>query len=373
MLTHLILSALTISTTGPEEPLAVLDDGTRLPVLEDVPVGTFLVRTPYGVHRSEGQQVIALVDAQEEEDLLEPLRALDYPTWVQRCSERGLIARLLEEPLDENNRELVFEALHGWGKRFDPLPAGLDRDDRVEVLWKRLRKASGGHVALLVGAMEGEISSSSIGNDRKVGLSDWRDIMDGREIEMRWAATRIAAVQRDNSMVVMLLDTSLEDRDTWIRRSSGKALLETDVQGAIYRWAYELVTDRKKSIQRQAALLLGELARSHPEVAADLAEKIREGVLLSGGSVRSGGGGPCASPSAPITLGTAAGPTITEGSAIELKSPSRTEMLTIADVLDRVATPGVEARLPERSSEQALTDLPEDQRAEAWRNTLMGR
>lgn len=370
MLISLILSTLPL-TTGPEEPLAVLDDGTRLPVLESVEVGTFLVRTPYGVLRSQGQQVIALVDGAKEAALLEPLRDLDYATWVQRCSERGLIDRLLEEPLEDYNREMIFDALHSWGKRLDPLPGKIDRDDRVDALWARMQKAEGGQLALLVGAMEGEISGSSVDNDRKVTLSDWRDIMDDRNPEFRWAATRIAAVQQDNSMVVKLLDSSLEDRNLWVRRAGAKALLETDPKGALYRWAYELVTDRNKGMKRQAAFLLGELGRLYPEIAQDLADKIREGSFLSGGS---GGGGSCGSPSPAITFGGGEfGPSVTEGSVIELKSPSKIEMLTIADVLERVATPGTEAKLPGESPEEGLEHATEEQRGDAWRKALMGR
>ncbi|MGB0953890.1 MAG: hypothetical protein ACPG31_11755 [Planctomycetota bacterium] len=373
MFLSLILSTLPL-TTGPEEPLAVLDDGTRLPVLASVEVGTFLVRTPYGVLRSEGQQVIALVDGVKETELLEPLRDLDYATWVQRCSERGLLERLLAEPIDDSNRELIFGALHAWGKRIDPLPSKLDRDDRVEALWGRMKKTEGGQLALLVGAMEGEISNSSVQNDRKVTLSDWRDIMDDRNPEYRWAATRIAAVQQDNSMVVMLLDSSLEDRNLWVRRAGAKALLETDPKGALYRWAYELVTDRNKGTKRQAAFLLGELGRLYPEIAQDLADKIREGAFLSGGSGSSSAGGGCSSPSPAITFGGGdLGPSVTEGSVIELKSPSKTEMLTIADVLERVATPGTQAKLPGESPEEGLEHASEEQRGDAWRKALMGR
>lgn len=371
MLLSLILSTIGL-TTGPEDPLAVLDDGTRLPVLEDVQVGTYLVRTPYGILRSQGQQVIAVVDGSKEAALLEPLRALDYALWVQRCSERGLLERLLAEPVEDHNREILFDALHAWGKRLDPLPSDTKRDDRVEDLWKRLKRADGGHLALVVGALEGEISNSSVQNDRKVTLSDWRDIMTDRDPEYRWAATRIAAVQQDNSMVVMLLDTSLEDRDLWIRRSSAKALLETDTRGALYRWAYELVTDRNKGTKRQAALLLGELGRLYPGIAEDLAEKIREGAFLSSGPGSSSSGG-CNNPSTAVTLGADVGPSVTEGSAIELKSPSRLEMLTIADVLERVATPGAEAKLPGESPEQGFASASEEERGDAWRKALMGR
>ncbi|MHC4380625.1 MAG: hypothetical protein ACYSU1_06005, partial [Planctomycetota bacterium] len=167
MLTTLLLATL---HTGSQAPLAVLDDGTRIQVSAEVQVGAFTIETAHGRFRSQGQKVLEILDATEEIQLLENLHDLDFEAWAQRLSERGLIERLLAEPITDFNRPILFEALEPWGQRLDPLPQDTKRDLRVRALWKRIQKTKGTHRALLVGALRGEITQTRDNVKRRVGL-----------------------------------------------------------------------------------------------------------------------------------------------------------------------------------------------------------
>ena len=226
-----------------QQPVAVLDDGTRLQVLPEVEVDSFHVVTPHGQFRTSGQQVLELLDSANEIALLAPLRDLDYASWVHRLSERGLVNRLLEEPIVDTNRELIFNALAEWGARLDPLKPNTKRDVRVDKLWQHMLAAEDGERALYVGALMGEISMTS--GKRRVSLSDWRSAAKSKDITLRWAAARVAGQQLDSNMEVILLDSSLEDKSDWVARTSAQSLVQTDPRGALHRWAYEMVTSKR--------------------------------------------------------------------------------------------------------------------------------
>ena len=334
-----------------QQPVAVLDDGTHLQVLAEVEIDSFHVVTPYGQFRTSGQKVIELLDSSNEIDLLEPLRDLDYASWVHRLNERGLISRLLSEPIDDTNREIIFDALAGWGARLDPLDPNIKRDARVDKLWQHMLGAEGGERALYVGALMGEITKTS--GQRRVGLSDWRKAAKSKDITLRWAAARVAGQQLESNMEVILLDTSLKDKSDWVARTSAQSLAQTDPRGALHRWAYEMVTSEKESMRLRAAYMLGEYGSAYPDMAEEIAE-----LILTG---RNHGGG--ANP----------GGSVTEGSVLEIHTPNKSKMRTVSKVLQQVVSLGGKASIPTHTetSGQLIVYANETDKSKAWQQYLL--
>ncbi|MDA1113531.1 MAG: hypothetical protein O3A95_04430 [Planctomycetota bacterium] len=358
-----------------QQPVAVLDDGTRLQVLPEVEIDSFHVVTPYGQFRTSGQKVVELLDSSSEIALLDPLRDLDYVSWVHRLNERGLIDRLLAESIDDTNREIIFDALAGWGARLDPLQPNTKRDFRVDNLWNHMLGAEGGARALYVGALMAEISKTSDSVKRRVSLSDWRKAAKSKDITLRWAAARVAGQQLESSMEVILLETSLEDGNDWVARTSAQSLVQTDPRGALHRWAYEMVTSENESMRLRAAFMLGEYGSAYPDMAEEIAQLIQTGgYFLAGGNYGGGSNGCDPPPSAAVTPGSDPGRSVTEGSVIEVRTANKTEMRTVSMVLQRVVTLGGKATIPPRidGDGQPLVYANEADKSKAWRRYLLG-
>jgi len=358
-----------------QQSVAVLDDGTRLQVLPEVQVDSFHVVTSHGQFRTSGQKVVELLDSAQEIALLAPLRELDYASWVHRLDERGLIDRLLAETIEANNQEILFHALAGWGTRLDPLPSKTQRDDRVDLLWKRMLEAQDGQRALFVGALEGEISKTSDRKKRRVGLSAWRKAAKSKDTTLRWAAARVAGMQLQSDMEVLLLDASLEDQSDWVARTSAQSLVRTDPRGALHRWAYEMVASKKESVRLRAAFMLGEYGSAYPKMAEEIAELILSGrFYLAGGSSGGGSSGCNTPPPAAVTPGYDPGRSVTEGSVLEVRTPNKSQMRAVSKALQRVVTLGGQATIPPRTDAdgQLMVYAKEADKSKAWRQYLLG-
>lgn len=352
-----------------QQSVAVLDDGTRLQVLAEVEIDSFHVVTPYGQFRTSGQKVIELLDSSNEIALLEPLRDLDYASWVHRLNERGLMSRLLSEPLDDINREIIFEALAGWGARLDPLKPNIKRDARVDKLWQLMLAAEGGERALYVGALMAEISENSDSHKRRVGLSDWRKAAKSKDTSLRWAAARVAGQQRQSDMEVILLDTSLEDESNWVARTSAQSLAQTDPRGALHRWAYEMVTSKEESMRLRAAYMLGEYGSAYPDMAEEIAE-----LILTGGNYGGGANNGCDTPApAAVTPGSNPGRSVTEGSVLEIRTPNKSKMRTVSRVLQQVVSLGGKASIPTHTETdgQLMVYANETEKSKVWQQYLL--
>jgi hypothetical protein len=358
------VSALLLSAAAAtaQTPSAVLSDGTRLDVQQGSQVGSFMIRTDFGVLRSQGEQIDLIVDGSVEVRLLEPLRGLDYGQWALRLAERGHLQRLTAEPTDDGNRATLFDLLRPWGRRLDSLPPDTDRDERVALLWQRAMATDDPGLALLVGALEVEIAPSLSHYERSVSLVEWRKALHSEDPARRWLAARVAAVQRDANAELDLLDVGLFDTDLWVAMDCGRALFLTDPAGAAYRWAYEMTTSRDRELQRRCALQLAAWSRSDAQGTRHVA------TMLQAYSGRQGGRCPTVN-GIPMT-----GSEITGNSVLEKRVPSTLMMLAIADVLGRVAQSATEKKPePQELSAGATQVDREKAQAEAWRKRFMGR
>jgi hypothetical protein len=356
--------ALAVNALHGQTWTAVLDDGTRLNVVASTKVGSFLVQTEFGLLRTKGEQVSLLLNGEREVNLLEPLRAMDYALWTQRLSERGHFQRLAAENPTPWQCASLLEALRPWGQRLDDLPLDTKRENRVRVLWQRLQKANKPQLALLVGALEVEISPTLGQHERRISLVEWRKALNSPKSSMRWAAARVAAVQQDANAELDLLAATLEDPSFWVAREAGRALYITDPAGATYRWAYEMVMSRKLFERRRGAMMLAEWSRQDPKTAQGIAKAMRNYGLLRQRNA-------CGNSSTGLPQ---SGSEITQNSVLEITSPSALAMLYLADAIERVAksaelpVPEPEG-LPENPTQE---DLQKAQ-AEAWRKVFMGR
>ncbi|MDA1113530.1 MAG: hypothetical protein O3A95_04425 [Planctomycetota bacterium] len=377
----MISAILLLATPLFQQPLACLDDGTRVQVLGDTEVGSFMVRTSLGVMRTEGQRVTELSDSAKEVALLEPLRDLDYASWVKRIGERGLFERLMKERVDRFNREALFAAILPWGARIDPLPPGFPVSKRAEELWVRLQAAEGTQRALIYGAMLAESQKMGVGYWRHLNMEDVTQAMDHTDPGLRWAAVSLATLMQEEGLEEFLLETSMVDPDLWVFRTAAQNLLDKDTQGALYRWAFVLIDSRDILEHRRASFLLGELGRHYPDILAEIAELLRAAYVLGGSG---GASGYSCAPPAGVSL-TGSGIAVTDGSTLEDGTVATTQQkLVMADVLERVITPGSGGKT-ERTERQKKKDKnprpnfigldgeSHETQSEAWRKYLQGR
>ena len=367
--TAFVLSALCATPLQAQVTTAVLSDGSHLDVTEATQVGTFMIHTEFGVLRSQGEQVSLLIDGDQEVRLLEPLRNLDYVLWVQRLTERGHLKRLMAEDPPVEHRGVLLEALRIWGQRLDSLSPKVKRENRVDELVKQLMKADSNRMALLVGALEVEISPS-INHDRRLTVAQWRKILDTNNSSRRWAAMRIAAVLDDANTELDLLQVGLKERDLWVALEAGRALQIIDPGGATYRWAYEMVTSRSSFEKRRAAMQLASWSRNEPDTAKHMAARVRSHSFFQ----------ECNSlPYRPSIdrYRYRTRPSGAEGtfhSVLAIGSPSRLVMLKVADVIQRVGESHQKpAPAPEALPKEAIAADLEKAQAEAWRKQYMGR
>lgn len=272
MFTPILFTALQSSIP---QPIALLDDGTHLLVLEQVEVGSYLVQTPFGVLRSDGQKVVELSDSAAEIALLAPLRDLDYAAWIVRLSERGLLDRLVAEPVTAANRDLLLPELAKWGQRLDPLPPTVPAKDRMAEIWRRLVEAEDGQRALLLGALESEIALDPTDPWHQLELASWHTAMGHDDPTLRWAAIRIAHLQQDPTMAEPLLANSLQDQELWTALASARALLQMEPEGAMLRFAMQVGLHGKSWTARRAAFLLGTLGPDQASRLRTLIDKLR--------------------------------------------------------------------------------------------------
>jgi hypothetical protein len=249
-----------------QHPIAVLESGTRIEIEGNTEVGARVVQTAYGSYDASLDPVASVGDAAHDLELLAPLRDLDYKAWLQRIAERGLISVIYADKPPKGFALERLNALEKWGHQLDPLPGKTDRDERVEVLWKKLQKADDPDQALLTGALLREVSLSSVRQKRRVSLADLGRALDSKDVELRRAACRLAAHQQESSTQHRLSKLSLTDTSELVRPAAAAAMMALDEERALGRWAVELWTSRKNSERIHAAEHLGNFGADNEDV-----------------------------------------------------------------------------------------------------------
>lgn len=249
-----------------QHPIAVLESGTRIEFDGTTEVGARKVQTAYGSYDASLDPVASVADAAHDLELLAPLRELDYEAWLSRIAERGLISVIYADKPPKRFEAARLNALEKWGQRLDRLPGKTDRDERVELLWKKLQKADDADQALLTGELLREISLSSVRQKRRVSLADLGRALDSKDVELRRAACRLAAHQQESSTQHRLSKLSLNDDSELVRPAAAEAMLALDEERALGRWAVELWTSRKNSERIHAAEHLGNFGDGNEDV-----------------------------------------------------------------------------------------------------------
>jgi hypothetical protein len=249
------------------QQVAVFESGARVECVKTATVGARSVETPAGIWDASLDPVAAVADAAEELRVLAPLQELDFAAWSRRAAERGLLGALLAADPEGTGRAAWLDALAGLGRRIDPLPAKVEREERVAELWKRVEKAEGARLALLVGRLESEISdASSASPDRRVGLADLRRALRGRDADLRWAAGRLALRQHETSMLHALRDASFEDDEPCGALAAAAALHAMDGERALGWWVLGMWRERNEGARVRAVRHLATYGADEPAV-----------------------------------------------------------------------------------------------------------
>lgn len=249
-----------------QHPIAVLESGTRIEIEGSTEVGARTVQTAYGSYDASLDPVASIADAAHDLELLAPLRELDYGAWLSRIAERGLVSVIYADKAPKGFALTRLNTLEVLGRQLDRLPSKTDRDERVELLWKELQKASDSDQALLTGALLREVSLSSMRKKRRVSLADLGRALQSKDVDLRRAGCRLAAHQQETSTQHRLSKLSLTDESEVVRPAAAAAMMALDEERALGRWAVELWTSRKKSERIHAAEHLGDFGTDNEDV-----------------------------------------------------------------------------------------------------------
>ncbi|MHC4380626.1 MAG: hypothetical protein ACYSU1_06010 [Planctomycetota bacterium] len=241
-----------------QQPIAVLESGTRIETIGSVKVGQRHLETPFGRFDASLDPVASMSDSGEDLRLLAPLKELDYGAWLQSISDRGMLTLLLQQEVDEGFQVRHQQLIEDWGSRLDTLPSRLARDERVEELWKRLLKAGDEEQLLLTGALMREISEASQAVKRRVGLSSLGKALKSKDAETRRAAARVAQRQVETGLSHKLMKLSLEEPQESARRAISDAAYAIDPQHSLGRWTVALWRSGPEQERIHAAGYLGD-------------------------------------------------------------------------------------------------------------------
>lgn len=253
-----------------QHPIAVLESGARMETSVTPEIGARVVITAHGAYNASLDPVASVADAAKDLQLLAPLRDLDYPTWLERVSERGLVSVIMADEAPAEHAAARLDALEALGNKLDRLPGDTERDERVALLWNGLQSAGNADQALLTGALLREISLSNLRPQRRVSYADLGRAFESKDAELRRAACRLAAHQLEIGMQRRMSKLSLTDASNHVRPAAAQALMELDEERALGRWAAELWTARKDSQRKQAAQHLGNFGHNRADVVKSL-------------------------------------------------------------------------------------------------------
>jgi len=146
---------------------------------------------------------------------------------------RVLDARLQESSLDANAERRRLEllqathALASWGALLDPLPGKLNREQRIDALWKTTRKAKGADALLTGGRLLAEVVMGGSGvGDLQLSISELREGLRSRNPFVRQIAARVSGKQMimEPGHCTILLLSSLADQHAAARDGAAEAI-----------------------------------------------------------------------------------------------------------------------------------------------------
>nr|MBC8327155.1 hypothetical protein [Planctomycetota bacterium] len=179
-----------------------------------------------------------------------------FPTWLAETDRAGLLSELLlgcEIRLQEDRGALDPRlVLERWGALLDPLPPGLDRQDRFQRLWEGILDASPARAALLTGRLLVELAPSAQGDPtRQLTVSELRQALRQEGPEVRRAACLAAGHQATSVLFEPLLEASLADPNAAVREAAASAAAAMLRLESRNYWV--LVLARGEAKQRPAA------------------------------------------------------------------------------------------------------------------------
>lgn len=251
--------------------IAMTRGGVRIEVEQAPAVGAVEFPTPFGMYYTPRDPVALVLESPRrapwrdeltkdpEMSLAPTIAALDSDGRIDELLQLMpvLEARLHEDELsraaEQRRDELIAatRALEAWGARLDPLSGDLDREERIEELWKRSRKAKGAH-ALLPGArLTAELAPLGGVGDFQLSISDVRDGMRAKNPFLRRTTSLIHGKQMffDGAQNTLVLLASIEDAHPAARDGAAAGIVQTWPGQAREYWIDILLrwTDRARA------------------------------------------------------------------------------------------------------------------------------
>lgn len=242
----------------PALPIAVTKSGLRVQCTAATSVGDRRIHTPYGSMLVATDPVAEIVDGTRQRQDLDRLLAeglIDEETWLRDLSTAGQLEALFTAAgrvMQERPQQLYpVEILEDWGRRLDPVPEGVDYEDRVGWLWEQAMDARGSRCLMLGARLREEVARSETPQfERIVSLSDLRKGLRSRYPERRRVAALIAGRQQEFSMREALMKSSLRGDNEAARDGAAEATHEVHPHAARQYWVRNLTNgeDRDREL-----------------------------------------------------------------------------------------------------------------------------
>ncbi len=258
----LVLSLLLLST----QQVAVLQSGSRVPIVEDVTPGPQQLQTPFGTFDATLNPVINIADASSDSALLAPLKDLDYAAWLERCSERGLLLELTKLKVPAEHQLLWQQLLENWGQQLNPLPPSTKREKRVSLLWQQLQQAADAQQLLLTGALLREISESSQKRDQRISFLDLRRALRNQDPQICRAGLRIIQKQEESGLERDVFQLSLQAEHPDLAQLAAQTSMALEPEQSLGRWTLALWHQGREEQRIEALHHLESFHQNRPEI-----------------------------------------------------------------------------------------------------------
>jgi len=232
--------------------VAILKSGERIPCVENTQPGAVIVESTWGTFFHPLDPVAKVQSSAKEAELLSAVRETDFPRWLDRAQQRGLVAELIRTANQADNKdrgvpseqlESILQALEGWGARIETLPKNTPLKDRRNLLWREITKeTSPAKIALLLGQLKREIPGPGAPPDARLGLVDLRRGLRHSVPWVRRAAARIGSHQVELDLFRLIHKASLEEKHLPTLHSSATAAFELHPDQALGLWTHTLLS-----------------------------------------------------------------------------------------------------------------------------------
>lgn len=282
MLEALVLACpLLLQQAAPNSPpvdvFAMTKSGVQIEVSELPKRGALDLVTPFGVYRTPTDPVEIVIDRARERSWKSLVRTTPDASLIpaiEAMSANGQVSALLEmAPIvmargHEDEVRIVLTQLEEWGARFDPVPRGLSREERVEWLAEQRMEKSGPERLLLNARYLQELPTPTTVEKQRVlrERGSWSERFHQRDVlEVRFELQLAAHSMEDDPRVgVYARDFSLYGGPA-LRDIAGATVAELWPGMAREFWVAALLRESERTRVVAAQQLMRHLPRYAPK------------------------------------------------------------------------------------------------------------